>query len=99
MVSMDQKLARIAAGLALSNLGLVGVHITEDQILATHFPWSVDEYSEVCSLGGHLIESDDMEETFRDEAIMWRASIKNKKFLALYAKSRPWVQKILDLDN
>lgn len=99
MISQEQKLARIAAALALSNLGLVGLHVTEDQILNTRFPWSVDEYSEICSLGGHLIESVDIEEMFRDEALMWRASIKNKEFLAQQASFTPWVQKILDLDS
>ena len=99
MISMDQKLARIAAGMALSNLGHVPINITEESILDTRYPWSVDEYSEICSLSGHLLESETMEEDFRDEALMWRASIKNKEFLAQQAALTPWVQKILEMDS
>lgn len=103
-----QKIARIAAGLAISNFGFghgneIGKRIFER---LTEAPRSAREVSdqagyEICNFAGHLLESEEHEKIFIEEAESWEKQIKKmglEKYVAqkyLQSSNYDWIRSIM----
>lgn len=92
---LDSERCRIAAGLAISNMGQeVPERIyesSEDQ------RWETTARSEVESLAGHLMETDEHDEIFVGEAEMWYENIKDLSLNEILRQFQhnSWVEKII----
>lgn len=64
------KYARAGALLAVSNMGHWH-NLRPDAILCNPSGWCDEARYEVCTVAGHLMESDEHEEIFGDEAAAW----------------------------
>jgi hypothetical protein len=91
------KLCRLSAAFAISNMGhAVPAHISEP-------PFQDDRYasprSSVCNFAGHLMETDEHEEIFTEEAESWYEDLKNRpneEVLRVHGPHCPWIQQIID---
>jgi hypothetical protein len=86
MPTEEQKIARIAAGLAMSNFGCQ----LPNEIANHPECWSPTAWAEICSLAGHLMENSEHEEIFCEEAAMWEKQIQDVG-LAAYIE-QPWLK-------
>lgn len=100
----DQKRARIAAMMAVSNMGQLGFNVTIKQVLNwtpnTRFPGSAED--EVIQLAGHLIEDEEQEGIFAYEAEGWDKEIKKigfEQFMARFPHHADTIRKILEINN
>jgi hypothetical protein len=93
------KLCRLAAAFAMSNMGhQVPETITKD-IQTSDDKYIVTPRSEVEQVAGHLMESDEHEDLFAQEAEMWYKDLKgrsNEEVLKIWGDTSPWIQKIID---
>lgn len=89
------KIARLAAATAISNYGFqVPRHIAENPE-----SWAETAWAEMCSLAGHLMESDKHERMFCEEAESWENNIKKEGIEAFVEKRKsrsPWMVDILE---
>jgi hypothetical protein len=91
-----KKRSRLAAALAVSNLG----HRVPEDIHETFFGWSDTPESEIGDLAGHLMESNEHEHIFYAEAEMWGKyldRIDEESLLRFHGPHSPWIEKILNV--
>lgn len=96
-ITQEQKIARMASIMAISNMGLL--HFCEGRNLLSGHIVDRAEY-DVCSLAGHLIESDEHEEIFGAEAKMWEEITKKdglEKMMENYPHHREWMERLINL--
>lgn len=95
MKTRAEKIARIAALFAVSNLGhfhniKVEKYINDDPNPSPRGrAWSDDAYSEVCGIAGHLMENEEHEQYFGDEARGWQETFKDTSIEDI-AKQYKW---------
>lgn len=96
----QQRINRAAAAMAVSNYG----HGADEARILNWTPnarYGNSPRSEVCDLAGHLMESDEHEEMFADEAEGWAETIKKdgglRKFAANYPHHEAWLFKLAEL--
>jgi len=104
MKTKEQKIARIAALFAVSNLGqfhMIKVEqwIVDDQPAPRmRSQWTGNAYSDVCMIAGHLMENDEHEHYFGDEATGWVKELSQIGDIKLIAERWPhhseWLLKI-----
>ncbi len=98
----DKIINRVAAMMAVSNYGFA---VDVNRVLRWELPTRYDNSprSEVCDLAGHLIESDEHEEMFADEAFGWRKEIIKagglSKFAAVYRHHADTIGKLIEAHN
>lgn len=100
--TQEAKVARVAAGLAISNLGHLGINVTPGDLLANPKGWTGDAESDICQLAGHLIESDEHEALFRTEAAIWQDVLENEynadlSVMAAKFTRHPWIKQIEEM--
>ena len=98
----EAKVARVAAGLAISNLGHLGTNVKPSDLLTNPKDWTGDAESDVCQLAGHLMENDDHESLFTQEAAGWADHIKNDyatdlSRVAAVFTWHPWIKQIEEM--
>ena len=100
MTDDPRKVARVAAGMAISNYGHLGGSIPVERVTDTHWGWSTDAFSEVCSVAGSIMETDEHEEMFGDEARGWEKQILEMglEAFALKFSYHSWIRTIIDAD-
>ena len=89
MDAATQKINRAAAAMAVSNYG----HTLDEARILNWKPsdrHSNSPRQEVCDLAGHLMESDEHEELFADEADGWAKSITEAGGLLAFAETFHW---------
>lgn len=92
-ITREHKIARIAAGLGISNCGC-GNHINDRMTIS---PWTGVAGYDAVSLATPLIENEAMEEMFFKEAESWHSIIgglKDEELISQY-KHQPWVSEVL----
>lgn len=94
----ERRVARLAAWFAVSNLGHMH-NMDESEAGDTHYDWPKDPRNAVENIAGHLMESDEHEEIFAEEAESWFERFKNlsaEEIREQYAyKSDQWFEDIL----
>ena len=94
-----QRINRIAAGMAVSNMGLLGLHLTVEQLLR----WKPSERydntprSEVEDFAGSLMESNEHEVAFAGEAEWWAEQITTvgiPAFAEQYYHHADWIMQL-----
>lgn len=90
MKTKEEKIARIAALLAVSNLGHFHNIKVDDFTKEDTIMWSGDPYSDVCMIAGHLMENDEHEEYFGEEARMWHERFIVRHTPRMIADEFPW---------
>lgn len=97
IISLAQKINRVAAAMAVSNYG----HGTDVPKILNIYP---TEYStprsEVDYLAGHLMETDDHEDMFAEEAESWAKKIRKEglaNFAAKYKNHDGWINQIAEM--
>jgi len=101
MADDPRKIARLAAAMAISNYGHLGLNVSVDEVLETRWKWSDSAESEVCSLAGRLMECDDHEVMFCQEARSWEKTITGyglRGFADLYPHHKEWIEKLIDTE-
>lgn len=100
MTDDPRKIARVAAGMAISNYGHLGGSVPVDRVTDTRWSWSTDAFSEVCNVAGNIIESDEHEEMFGDEAEGWEKQIREVGLEAFAERFsyHSWIRTIIDAD-
>lgn len=91
-----KKRSRLAAAFAISNMG----QKVPDDIAETRFGWASTHQQAVCDLAGHLMETDEHERIFTQEARMWSGYLRKtsrKELLRIHGPHCPWIQQILDV--
>lgn len=93
----EGKLCRLAAAFAISNMG----HEVPKDIAER--PFSDGRFctprSQVECFAGHLMETDEHEEIFAEEAESWYKDLKRRsteEVLRVHGPRCPWIQKIVD---
>lgn len=82
MLTEAQKIARIASLMAVSNLGhLHNINLGRVTDFSRFKPADNARY-DVCTVAGHLIESDDHEDMFSEEAESWEQRFREAGFEA-----------------
>jgi hypothetical protein len=98
MFTPEQKIARVAAGMAISNLGHLGLNVKEEALTDTRYPgsWTGSAGGDVCHLAGHLMENDEHETYFTEEAEGWVGNIAGdlEKFATDF-HWHPWIKTII----
>jgi hypothetical protein len=89
MKTKEQKFARIAALFAVSNLGHFH-NIKVERYIQDDRSWTGDAYSEVCSIAGHLMETEEHEEYFTGEAEMWSNDLREFETIGAIAMQWPY---------
>jgi hypothetical protein len=94
---LEGELARVAAGLAMSNLGH---EVPVDRITqSSEFQdWNETPRLAMENLAGHLCENEEHDEIFVGEAEMWHTDIKGKSvndILLTYGDRHPWIEQII----
>lgn len=82
MITEQQKIARMASIMAVSNLGhLHNINLDQNTDFKLFKPADSARY-DVCHVAGHLMESDDHEDMFGEEAEGWEKRIRKAGFEA-----------------
>lgn len=100
MTDDPRKVARAAAAMAISNYGHLGGSVPVERVTDTRWSWSTDAYSEVCNLASGIIESDEHETMFGEEAQGWERQIQEAglEAFATQFSHNPWLRTIIDAD-
>lgn len=101
-----RKVNRVAAAMAVSNYGHLGLSIPVERVHEKWLPRGDPRYStpgsEVCDLAGSIMETDDHEEMFAGEAESWAKSIRQAGGLLKFAEQYPhhaeWIIKIHNME-
>lgn len=91
----EQKHARLAAAFAISNMGQ---EVPNDVGKGNFLEWERSSRHAVDNLAGHLMETDEHEEIFAEEAEMWDETIQRdgvQRMFRVHAKTCPWFEEIL----
>lgn len=96
MITDKQKIARIAAILATSNLGFMHL-LDESRFHLYPERWAESAEHEVCSVAGHFMENSLHEKIFGQEARSWEERITNvglPVWLEGNLRFNPWAKDI-----
>ena len=97
MITEQQKIARMASIMAVSNLGhLHNIDLERNTDFSRFKPAESARY-DVCQVAGHLIESDDHEDMFSEEAEGWEQQIRKagvEAFIDMFSHHRETLEKI-----
>lgn len=88
--------AQLAGAFAMSNMG----HQVPENVADRPPFWPDTPRQAVENLAGHLMEDEEQDEIFADEAEMWATMIDNtsvEQILATHGQHCPWIKKILDV--
>lgn len=101
-----RKIHRVAAAMAVSNYGHLGLSIPVSSV--TRWTPSKPEYSsarqEVCDLAGSIMETDEHEEVFAGEAESWETTIREQhggdlvKFAEAFHWHKEWILEIHNME-
>lgn len=92
----ERRRAQLAAAFAMSNMG----HQVPADIAKNPDRWPSSVRNAVENLCGHLMETDEHEDIFADEADMWATMIDStstEQILRTHGQHCPWIKKILDV--
>lgn len=98
MITDKQKVARAASMMALSNMGQLGLNIQVEPCLKDPSGWCESASHDVCQIAGNILETEEHEQIFSQEAEWWERMI-NKDGLAAFINKHPhhlWLTEILN---
>lgn len=101
-----RKIHRVAAAMAVSNYGHLGLNVPVSRV--TSWKPNKPQYSssrqEVCDLAGSIMETDEHEEMFADEAEGWENTIRDLhdgdlvKFAEAFPHHKEWILEIHNME-
>lgn len=98
-----RKVNRIAAALAVSNMGQLGLNVPVSRVTNWRIPRNIAHSSptgEVCDIAAAIIETDEHEEIFADEAEGWAATVQECDTLEQLADRFPYHREwIMEIDK
>lgn len=99
VMNLNQKVARMASLMAISNMGLLHPNYFGNRDYLQE-PFGDHAEYDIMSIAGHFIETDEIEEGFIAEARMWEEEVGKvglEGMLAKYPHHHDWMERLINL--